>query len=284
MIFIYEKRIEVFDGLEIDLLKITEIFGIDEVIDTAAEPDIEGRIGAFSLKYCGEAASATSMASYKETVDCQAARLSTLANDYNSDSFDYSSTPNYSKELQDKVVEAVGKAQEAETPTLEMVTSLGDLMQEVYDCKQAYAVMLSKAEIVLDLYSNMHGGGLLTEEEETYAEVRREIKEGLEEGTDAIPSHPVLFDISIWYDDQEIEPAEGSEVLVEVKFVGNSIKGMRAVLMADLEGVTTADLYKYHTPAGIAAALSSHVEGTGFEEEMQTILRAGISMVTSCHM
>lgn len=51
---------------------------------------------------------------------------------------------------------------------------------------------------------------------------------------------------------------------------GNSIRGMRAVLTADIEGFTTADLYKYHTPAGISAALILCAEGTGPEEEMRS--------------
>ena len=66
----------------------------------------------------------------------------------------------------------------------------------------------------------------ITEEEDAYSEVRQDIMDGLAENLEEIPSHPVLFDISIWSGDQEIEPAKGSEVLVEVKFVGNSVKGM----------------------------------------------------------
>ena len=62
--------------------------------------------------------------------------------------------------------------------------------------------------------------------DEEYQEIQEKIENGLMEGKENIPSHPSLFDISIWYDNAEIEPAEGSEVYVEMKFVGNTLQGM----------------------------------------------------------
>ena len=66
----------------------------------------------------------------------------------------------------------------------------------------------------------------ITEKDKAYTDIKQEINDGLEEGKEKIPSNPVLFDISLFKDGQEIEPAEGSEVFVEIKFVGNSVKGM----------------------------------------------------------
>ncbi len=64
------------------------------------------------------------------------------------------------------------------------------------------------------------------DDEKEYSEIQEQVKTGLEEGTENIPSHPVLFNISIWYEGQEIEPAEGSEVKVEIKLTGDPMKGM----------------------------------------------------------
>ena len=73
-------------------------------------------------------------------------------------------------------------------------------------------------------------------EDEDYAKIRGNIEAGLaaedqnEEATDDIlaiqPVKPVLFDIAIWDGEREIEPAEGSEVKVEVKLAGDALKGL----------------------------------------------------------
>lgn len=63
-------------------------------------------------------------------------------------------------------------------------------------------------------------------EEERYSEIQEIISTDLEEGKENIPSKPALLDISILYNGHEIEPAEGSEVKVEMKFVGNSLNGL----------------------------------------------------------
>ena len=62
-------------------------------------------------------------------------------------------------------------------------------------------------------------------EDEEYKTLQQQIEKNLEEGKEDIPSKPALFDISIMYEGQEIEPAEGSEVNVEIKLAGNLIKG-----------------------------------------------------------
>ncbi|MBR6732077.1 MAG: fibro-slime domain-containing protein [Bacteroidales bacterium] len=66
----------------------------------------------------------------------------------------------------------------------------------------------------------------ISSEEEEYSEAHQEIKDTLKEGKENIPAHPVLFDIAIYHEGHEIEPAEGSEVQVEVKLADNALKGM----------------------------------------------------------
>ena len=66
----------------------------------------------------------------------------------------------------------------------------------------------------------------ITEADEAYSEIQRNITENLTEGRENIPFRPILFDISIRSGGEEIEPAEGSEVLVEVKLAGNAAKGV----------------------------------------------------------
>lgn len=48
---------------------------------------------------------------------------------------------------------------------------------------------------------------------------------------------------------------------------GNSIRGMRLVLLADIEGFTTTDLFRLHTPEKIARKLLSGQSSFSFEEE-----------------
>ena len=123
----------------------------------------------------------------------------------------------------------------------------------------------------------------IAEDEDAYSEVRQDIMDGLAENLEEIPSHPVLFDISIWSGDQEIEPAEGSEVLVEVKFVGDAVKGMytdedspllindmhirddqaemekqlQVIHLTDDEGMETMDTEDAITPEEIASSFTT---------------------------
>ena len=66
----------------------------------------------------------------------------------------------------------------------------------------------------------------ITEKDTDYAKTRRGIEDGLTDGEVASPVNPVLFDISIWDGEKEIEPKEGSEVKVEVKLVRSALKGL----------------------------------------------------------
>ena len=66
----------------------------------------------------------------------------------------------------------------------------------------------------------------ITEGDEDYCSIQDDIIENLTDKENAIPKHPVLFDIAIVSGDQEIEPAEGSEVKVEIKLVSGVIKGI----------------------------------------------------------
>ena len=63
----------------------------------------------------------------------------------------------------------------------------------------------------------------LQEDNEGYQDIQRKIRERMDED---IPASPVLFDISLWSNNQEIEPAEGSEVLVTIKLIGDAATGM----------------------------------------------------------
>lgn len=66
----------------------------------------------------------------------------------------------------------------------------------------------------------------ITEKDADYVKTRRGIEDGLNNGEAASPVNPVLFDISIWDGEKEIEPKEGSEVKVEVKLVRSALKGL----------------------------------------------------------
>lgn len=66
----------------------------------------------------------------------------------------------------------------------------------------------------------------ITESEQEYKELQEKAEKQLKNEAEGIPSHPVLFDISIWDGENEIEPAKGSSVTVEVKLQENSVNGM----------------------------------------------------------
>ena len=66
----------------------------------------------------------------------------------------------------------------------------------------------------------------ITKDSSEYSNIRQSIKENVDGKTGDITGVPILFDISIWNGDQEIEPAEGSQVQVEVKLVSDAVKGM----------------------------------------------------------
>lgn len=63
-------------------------------------------------------------------------------------------------------------------------------------------------------------------EDKEYKTLRRNIEDGLSDSDINTPVNPVLFDISIWDGENEIEPKEGSKVKVEVKLVRSALKGL----------------------------------------------------------
>ena len=67
---------------------------------------------------------------------------------------------------------------------------------------------------------------ILPEDDEYKAVQEKAGKELAEEMIEAIPAHPVLFDIAIYDGETEIEPAEGSSVEVEIKLVKDSVAGI----------------------------------------------------------
>ncbi len=66
----------------------------------------------------------------------------------------------------------------------------------------------------------------IAEDDEIYSDIQEKVENGLEEGKENIPLHPVMLDISLIYEGEKIEPAEGSEVKVEVKLAADSITGL----------------------------------------------------------
>ena len=122
-------------------------------------------VGAFHLAYCGTAGTNEANTAFMETQLCQLSRLSTVANDYTGDNLKYDVMPNYSKTLRNEASAAVEKGP-VNSEQFEHVRELGDLMQTIYECKQAYAGMMSKAEAVLDLYYNLIQSNLLKEADE----------------------------------------------------------------------------------------------------------------------
>lgn len=121
-------------------------------------------VGAFHLFYCGAADTGYTKTAIDETLEGQAARLSTLANDYVYDEYEFAAAPNYSEALKAEV-QAQAESATSASDKLAKIAELGDLMQKVYDCKQAYAGMMAQAEVILDLYSNMALSGMLSDEE-----------------------------------------------------------------------------------------------------------------------
>ncbi len=121
-------------------------------------------IGAFHLFYCGAADTEYTKAAFDETLEGQAARLTSLANDYIYDEYEFAAAPNYSEELK-AVVKTKAESAGAASDKFAEITELGNLMQQVYDCKQAYAGMMAMEEVILDLYSNMSLSGMLSDEE-----------------------------------------------------------------------------------------------------------------------
>ena len=66
----------------------------------------------------------------------------------------------------------------------------------------------------------------ITEKDEAYSDLQKNVTTQLAEDAGLIPVHPTLFDISIWADGKEIEPAEGSEVKVDIKLVRSVVNGV----------------------------------------------------------
>ena len=62
-------------------------------------------------------------------------------------------------------------------------------------------------------------------DDEEYARAQQKVGDDLSEDGAQIPSNPTLFDISIVCDGKEVEPAEGSEVQVEVRLAEGTLKG-----------------------------------------------------------
>ena len=121
-------------------------------------------VGAFKLMYCGTADSEESKEASTQVQNDQLARLNTVANDYEFDYSDYQAAPNYSESLRTEAMTAVENGP-VDTDQLAKITELGNLMQNIYDCKQAYADMVIKAEILIDFYSGFAETGIITEEE-----------------------------------------------------------------------------------------------------------------------
>ena len=65
----------------------------------------------------------------------------------------------------------------------------------------------------------------ITEEDDAYDAFRNNLADTMTETAESITAQPILLDISIWADGQKIEPAEGSDVKVEIKLVKNAIEG-----------------------------------------------------------
>jgi len=66
----------------------------------------------------------------------------------------------------------------------------------------------------------------IKEEEEAYIQFQKDVEADTHNMIRNIPSHPILFDISLWADGERIEPAEGSSVKVEVSLVKDAVRGM----------------------------------------------------------
>ena len=121
-------------------------------------------VGAFHLMYCGTVGTNETDKALDETLTGQLSRLNTAVNEYVCDYTDYLAMPNYSEALRSEAVKVVANGP-AGSDKYDQSIVLGNLMQTIYECKQAYASMMSKADAVLELYSNLVQLDLLNEDD-----------------------------------------------------------------------------------------------------------------------
>ena len=198
-------------------------------------------VGAFSLMFCGSADSEQSKEAFIQVQNCQLARLNTVANNYVFDYSDYQAAPNYSEGLRIEAVTAVDNGT-AEIGQLAKITELGNLMQNIYDCKQAYADMVIKAEILIDFYSGFAETGIITEEEgneimDAYNVISDAYVNGtfsLEKALATDPIKGVSFAPSFVADVAQI--ANGKEFLLVSTMVNSGLyRDMDIVLLEDID-------------------------------------------------
>ncbi len=200
-------------------------------------------VGDFHLTYCGAATTDFADAAFEEAQVCQLSRLNTVANNYECDSFDYMATPNYSQALRDEAAAAVENGP-ADSNQLEKITALGDLMQEIYDCKQAYAAMMSKAETTMDLYTDLIHAGLMTEYDDEaklmidgYSAISDAYLDGtysLEEALAADAFNAISFMPSI--EDNMVKISNSKELILFSALVNSGFyASVNAVLLNDID-------------------------------------------------
>lgn len=198
-------------------------------------------VGAFKLMYCGTADSEESKEASTQVQNDQLARLNTVANDYEFDYSDYQAAPNYSESLRTEAMTAVENGP-VDTEQLAKITELGNLMQNIYDCKQAYADMVIKAEILIDFYSGFAETGIITEEEgneimDAYNVISDAYVSGtfsLEKALATDPIKGVSFAPSFVADVAQV--ANGKELVLISSMVNSGLyRDMDIVLLEDID-------------------------------------------------
>ena len=207
-------------------------------------------VGAFSLMFCGSADSEQSKEAFTQVQNGQLARLNTVANDYEFDYSDYQAAPNYSESLRTEAMTAVENGP-ADTDQLAKITELGNLMQNIYDCKQAYADMAFKAEILIDFYSGLADSEIITEEEgneimETYNLISDAYLSGTFSLEQALATEPIKgLSFAPAFEGDVAQVANGKELMLTSAMVNSGLyRDMDIVLLddIDMEGIALSPI------------------------------------------
>ena len=203
-------------------------------------------VGAFRLMYCGTADTEYSKEAFAEVQNCQLARLNTVANNYICDNFDYQAAPSYSEALKQEAATAVENGP-VDADQLARIVELGNLMQTIYKCKQAYAEMMSKADVVLDLYSNLSNNDMITEEEgnaimDTYNVISDAYIDGTFSLEEALAADPIKgLSFAPTFEGEVAQISNGKDLLLASMMVNSGFyRDMDIVLLndIDMEGIS----------------------------------------------
>ncbi len=223
-------------------------------------------VGPFAMTFCGEATSDLAAAAIDRMLACQTERLTALSEKYPTyveENNNYKVAPNYPAALKDKVAQAIASVASAEDK-LAKAKELSDLMQEVYDAKEAYIAMMNKAELLQMISSEMFVAGLIDEAEaakldEAYINMVKAYFEGTYSADEALAYNPfegTTFMPAIV--DNTVQITNAVELTMFSAMVnGGMAEGLNAVLKNDID----MSAITFYPPIGYAD--QDHLNGAG---------------------